>query len=309
MRRLLAILKPVDALFIAFLILLSLFTIVCGSLIRSWPYLLLANVAGISLIVLLARFTTQRVVHFVHTWYAVAGILIIFKEIYIIIQSLGLNDWDDLLIQCDRFLFHVDPTIWISQFAHPVLTELLQIAYVSYYFLMISLGAELYLRKEREKLNFTIFTITYGFLLSYLGYLIFPAVGPRFTLHDFNNLGQELPGLFLTTPLRAIIDSGESIPQHVAQPILAAQRDAFPSGHTQMTLIVIYLAHRYRINLRWWIYVFGTLLIISTIYLRYHYITDLFGGALFMLTTVTTAPKLSAWWQRITGPPQEQSVP
>jgi membrane-associated phospholipid phosphatase len=297
----LAFLKPVDALFIAFLILLSLLAVVCGSLIQSWPYLVLANFAGIAAIVLVARFTARRGVHFLHTWYAVAGILILFKEIYIIIQSLGLKDWDELLIRSDRFFFHADPTVWISQFACPFLTELLQIAYISYYFLMISLGAELYFRKERDKLNFTIFTITYGFLLSYLGYLIFPAVGPRFTLHDFNNLGQELPGLWLTTPLRAFLDSAESIPQQIAKPILFAQRDAFPSGHTQMTLIVIYLAHRYRISLRWWIYCFGTLLIISTIYLRYHYVTDLFGGGLFMMTTVTTAPRLSAWWQRFTG--------
>jgi membrane-associated phospholipid phosphatase len=297
----LAFLKPVDALLIAFLVLLSLLAIVCGSLIRSWPYLVLANFTGIAVIALLARLTGRRFIHFLHTWYAVAGILIIFKEIYIIIQSLGLKDWDELLIRSDRFFFHTDPTVWIFQFAHPFLTELLQVAYVSYYFLMISLGAELYLRKEREKLNFTIFTVTYGFLLSYFGYLAFPAVGPRFTLHDFNNLGQELPGLFLTTPLRAFIDSAESIPQHIAQPILFAQRDAFPSGHTQMTLIVIYLAHRYRISLRWWIYSFGTLLIISTIYLRYHYVTDLLGGALFMITTVTTAPRLSAWWRRYTG--------
>ncbi|HUN67054.1 MAG TPA: phosphatase PAP2 family protein [Bacteroidota bacterium] len=301
MRARLAFLSPVDALFCTFILLLSVLTLGLCQSIPTWPYLLLANLFGIGAIVFLARWSRHPAIQFIHTWYAVAGIFIIFKEIYIILQSLGLQDWDELLIRSDRFLFHVDPTVWISRFAHPVLTEVLQIAYVSYYFLMISLGAELYLRKERDRLIFTIFTISYGFLLSYIGYLIFPAVGPRFTLHDFNNLGTELPGLLLTAPIRALIDSGESIPEHVARPILYAQRDAFPSGHTQMTLIVMYLAHRYRIRIRWWIYCIGSLLIISTIYLRYHYVTDLIGGALFMITTVTTAPKLAAWWQKFTG--------
>lgn len=299
-RSILQSLAPVDALVIVFLLLVSIVAVAWGYLIQAWPYLIGANVISSVLIVFVAlrgREPGHRIARFFHTWYPVPAIFYIFKEVYILIQSLGLKDWDNLLIECDRFLFHADPTVWLSRYSTPVVTELLQIAYVSYYFLMITLGIELYIRKDQERFSLAIFTIVYGFILSYIGYCAFPAVGPRFTLHDFAALDRELPGLWLTEPFRALINSGESIPQNVANPIVYAQRDAFPSGHTEMTLIVMYLAYRYHLRSRWWLYVFGTLLIISTVYLRYHYVTDLLGGLLFMLFTVWTAPKLIAWWK------------
>jgi len=299
----LRVLAPVDALTIVFLFFMGAFIIIMNGAIHEWLYIVIANAAGATVIVLLARGAQnpdRRFLRIVHSWYPVPTIFFVFKEIYVIIQSLELKDWDNLLIACDRFIFHTDPTIWLMKFSSPVVTEILQIAYVSYYLLMMTLGLELYLRKEYQKFSFTIFVITYGFLLSYIGYIFFPAVGPRFTLHDFNSLNTELPGILCTNALRDFINSGESIPRHIANPIAFAQRDAFPSGHTQMTLIVIYLAHKYQISSRWWLYIFGTLLIVSTVYLRYHYVTDLIGGALFMIFTIRTAPFLISWWKKQT---------
>lgn len=294
-------LAPVDTLIIFFLCSLGIYIILRSGTIPEWPYVIISNVAGSFIIVLLARivqYPQRKFLRVVHDWYPVPVIFFVFKEVYFIIQGLGLQDWDQVLIACDRYLFHTDPTIWLMQFSSPLVTEILQIAYVSYYLLMITLGVELYARREYQKFSFTVFTITYGFLLSYVGYMIFPAVGPRFTLHEFDKLNTELPGIFLTNPLRDFINSGESIPQHIPNPIAFAQRDAFPSGHTEMTLIVIYLACKFKISSRWWLYVFGTLLIISTVYLRYHYITDLLGGALVMIFTIWTAPKLIAQWNK-----------
>jgi membrane-associated phospholipid phosphatase len=42
-------------------------------------------------------------------------------------------------------------------------------------------------------------------------------------------------------------------------------------------------------------YVVGTLLIVATVYERYHYVIDLVGGALFMILCVRTAPALYTW--------------
>ncbi len=294
-------LAPVDALIIIFLCSLGIYIVFRSGTIPEWPYVIIANIAGSSVIVFLARIARdpqRKFLRVIHDWYPVPVIFFVFKEIYFVIQGLGLKDWDQFLIECDRYIFHTDPTVWLTKFSSPLITEILQVAYVSYYLLMITLGAELYARQEYQKFSFTVFTITYGFLLSYVGYMIFPAVGPRFTLHEFDKLNTDLPGIIFTNPLRDFINSGESIPQHVPNPIAFAQRDAFPSGHTQMTLIVMYLAHKFRISSRWWLYIFGTLLIISTVYLRYHYVADLLGGALFMIFTIRTAPKLIMQWNK-----------
>ena len=302
-------LRPVDALTIAFAILLSLLTLVFLLKVDAWFYLVPINLLGSLGLIAIAwkdRISGNAVVLFVHDWYPVPIIFLVFKEVYVIIQSLHLSDWDSLFIAADRTLFRGDPTVWIAQFSLPILTELLQIAYVSYYFIMLTLGIEIFVREDRRKFSYVMFTITYGFFLSYLGYLAFPAVGPRFTLHSFDALSRELPGLYITDALREFINSGESIPQHAANPILFAQRDAFPSGHTQMTMIVLFLAQQYKLRSRWFLHVVGTLLIISTIYLRYHYVVDVIGGIVFMIFTVWTAPKIFAWWEGI-GTPTDKS--
>jgi len=294
-------LRPVDALTIAFAILLTLIAILFAQKVSAWVYLVPINLAAGAGLVTLARkdaASNNAVLRFVHNWYPVPVIFLAFKEVYVIIQSLRLPDWDSTLIAIDRAIFHTDPTVWISQFASPPLTEILQIAYVSYYFIMLTLGIEVFLAGDRHKFSYVLFAITYGFFLSYLGYIAFPAVGPRFTLHSFDALSHELPGLYLTDALRHFINAGESIPNDVVNPIAFAQRDAFPSGHAQMTLIVMFLAQQFQLKSRWFLHVAGTLLIVSTVYLRYHYVIDLLGGALFMIFTVWTAPKIFDWWTK-----------
>ncbi|MBI4549230.1 MAG: phosphatase PAP2 family protein [Ignavibacteriae bacterium] len=234
----------------------------------------------------------------IHDWYPVPGIFLLFKEVHVIIQSLGGNDWDDLFIAADRWMFGTDPTVWVTQISSPLLTEILQVAYFSYYFLMIALGIELYAKDDKRQFFYTLFTIFYGFFLSYFGYLAFPAVGPRFTLHNFDTLNDELPGLVFTNALRDFINAGESIPKGAVNPLALAQRDAFPSGHTQMTLIVMFFAAKYQLKSRHILQLLGCLLIISTVYLRYHYVIDLLGGVVFMWFTIWSAPRLFHWWKK-----------
>jgi membrane-associated phospholipid phosphatase len=289
-------LRPVDMLVIVFTNLLSVLGIYLS--FRTPVILLLVpiNLLLSFIIIWIARNSSESLLRErIHDWYAVPIIFLIFKEVYVVIQAFGRPDWDNILIAADRALFGTDPTVWCSQFATPVLTELMQIAYTSYYFIMIVTGIELYMRSERRVFHLALFSIVYGFALSYIGYLLFPAVGPRFTLHDFRMIDSELPGLWLTTYFRDFINAGESISKDALNPIAIAQRDVFPSGHTQMTLISLYFAFRYRIRSRFILLIFGSLLIISTVYLRYHYVVDVIGGVAFMWFTIWSAPKLFGW--------------
>jgi len=184
-----------------------------------------------------------------HRFYSYLFILFVFKEIYLMVRPIHPVDYDWLFISIDHWLFGVNPTEWAAQFAHPLVTEIFQIAYFSYYILFLMLGIELYSRHTIEEFDHGAFLIVYGFYLSYLGYFLLPAVGPRFTLHNFYMLDQELPGLFFTTPMRNFINAGESISTTLPNVIQFVQRDVFPSGHTELSLIVVYLSHRYRLKL------------------------------------------------------------
>ncbi|MBK8945861.1 MAG: phosphatase PAP2 family protein [Ignavibacteriae bacterium] len=248
-----------------------------------------------------AETTKSKIWHNIHFYYVVPLIFLSFKEVYILLHSIHAKDFDYLLIAADRFLFGFDPTVFLFQFANPVLTEILQIAYGTFFFLPIILGIEYQLKHKSTEFNFIIFIIVYGFLLSYVGYFLLPAVGPRFTLHNFETTNLELPGLLLTNFLREVINTGESIPSGTTNPFEVVQRDVFPSGHTQMTLLVMFLSVKLKSNNKLFFLVDGTLLIIATVYLRYHYVIDIIGGAVFMIFTILTGKYLFNWWQKNTG--------
>jgi membrane-associated phospholipid phosphatase len=271
-----------------------------------WPLLVILNFLLIALVLFLAiksQESKTELLKNIHYYYVVPLIFLTFKEVYVIISSIHSVDYDNLLISIDRFIFGTDPTVFLYQFANPILTEILQIAYGTFFFLPIILAIEFQIKKDYNKFNFIVFSVVLGFFLSYLGYLIFPAVGPRFTLHDFEMTNIELPGLFLTNFLREIVNAGESIPSGTLNPIEVVQRDVFPSGHTQMTLIVMFLAVKLKSKNKIFFLVDGTLLIFATVYMRYHYVVDLIGGLIFMILTMFLGKYMFNWWQQRNNKP------
>ena len=301
LRRFTSSMHTTDVLLIAWAGFLSAVNIVFSGRIPYWRVFLVLNTASVIFIVAVAALrgrTTSRVIRVVHDWYIAPAVFLTFKQLYYLIKPMHLGaDYDDWLILADRWLFGVDPTVWLYRFAHPVLTEVLMIAYTLFYLLFLLIGYEFYRRGERAAFHLFMFTCVYGFLLSYLGYFTLPAIGPRFTLHDFAALDRELPGLWLTPHLRWFVNAGESIPTGVPNDVAISltQRDVFPSGHTMMTLVLIYYAWRYRERVRWFVTITGALLILATVYQRYHYVVDLLAGALFMLFCVWSAPRLNRW--------------
>jgi membrane-associated phospholipid phosphatase len=291
-------LHAADCLLIAFLTMLTLINLLFWARIQYWSTLVLINCSVTVLVWLLAFMrhrTGSRVLAAVHDWYVPPAVFVSFKELYYMIRPIHLGqDYDAVLMAIDRWVFSVNPTQWLAQFSSPPVTEILQIAYTSFYFLFLIVGYEFYRRGDRDLFNYFVFTCVYGFFLSYLGYFLVPAIGPRFTLHDFSALDRDLPGLWLTPYLRWFVNAGESIPMNVPNEIAIAgtQRDVFPSGHTMMTLVLMYFCTRYHLRSRHLLYVIGTLLIMATVYQRYHYVVDLVAGATFMIFCVTTAPTL-----------------
>ena len=223
-------------------------------------------------------------------WYPVVMIFFCFKEIYVLM--LGLRPgvlMDDVLINIDHALFGFHPTVEIAGIASPLLTEFFQLIYSLFYFMPIIFALELYLWHRYEEMKYAMFIILFGFYLSFIGYLLVPAIGPRFTLHDFHSLDMELPGLYISQFVRGVINFVESIPPGVSNPQDYAQRDAFPSGHTIIIMLIAYLSWRIKSNSFYFYFPFAILMIFSTVYLRYHYVIDLAGGIPVVVITILLA--------------------
>jgi membrane-associated phospholipid phosphatase len=295
LRKHLSLLAPVDAVSIAFLLFLIGLNLVFLGRVHAWLEIIAVDSAMIVLIFTVAALAASRKTKLfigLHRWYCYPFIIFVFKEIHLMVRPIHPTDYDALFIAIDRWMFGVNPAQWMAQFAHPWLTEILQISYFSYYVLFLIFGIELYRRYPIAEFDHGAFLVVYGFYLSYLGYFLLPAIGPRFTLYDFYAINRELPGLFFTAPIRDFINAGESISFAIPNAAELVQRDVFPSGHTQLTLIVVYLSYRYRLKARWITTLLATLLIIGTVYLRYHYVVDLIGGALFFAFTIWSGKRI-----------------
>jgi len=274
---------------------IALVAVVFAARVPAWWIVVSTNVvvsAGIVALALADRRFGGVVLGFVHAWYLAALVFPAFKQLQLVISPLHRGvDYDRWFIAADRWLFGTDPTRWLSQFSHPIATEVLLVAYASFYFVFLVPGVEVYRRPDRRAFHWMLFTCVYGFYLTFVAYLFLPAVGPRLTLHDYATIETEPAGLWLTPYLRRFVDAGDSIPARA--PLDAAkavaQRDLFPSGHTMMSLVLVWCCFRYHLRTRYVVAVVGSLIILATVFLRYHYVVDLIGGATLAGVCLATA--------------------
>ncbi len=253
------------------------------NVIRFATGFLFLHIIIISALLLLNRSRSENaVLKWLRFWNPVIIIPINFSELHYLVHSVNPVDMDDLLIAIDRFLFGVDPTVWMERWLNPILTEYLQWIYVTFYFLPIILAIIVYRKNQMERFDFFIFVIVLGYYLSYIGYFLVPAIGPRFTLEHLQTV--PLTGVWLTQGIRETLNALENI-----------QRDAFPSGHTEMTFLTMIFAYKYSKRYFYVLLLIGNSLIFSTVYLRYHYVIDVFAGIFLAIVVVFIAKPLYAF--------------
>ena len=269
--------------------------------IPAWP-LVVAGCAAIAAIVPLLGFFRTHLdfapVRVLHDWSFALYLYALYWMVVLVAGPAHAGHvFDGWLIAADRWLFGGDPTVWLARMAHPVVTEVLQVAYAAFYLLPLAVAIELYGGERRWRFRQWAFVCGCGFFVAFAGYLTLPAVGPRFTLHELAATARELPGLWLTPGLRSFIDAGGMVPAAgAAEDLLRlAPRDAFPSGHTLVTLLSMAWAWRYRLRVRWVVTVAGALLVVSTVYLRYHYVADVLAGAVLAIFCLAFAPAAHRW--------------
>jgi membrane-associated phospholipid phosphatase len=285
-------LNPADKVAIAYLLLIAFLIAIFSYRIKWWVFLHVGHAIAIATVVLIARWeqsvirdsassSRARLARFGRGWYPVALIPITYKELSYLIPLIHPRDFDSALAAIDHRFLGVNPTVWLERFTFPALTEVLQLTYSSYYLLPIILGVVLWRGGRFEEFHFWVFIVVLGFYLSYLGYIAVPAIGPRFLPEILQAQTKPLTGVWLFQPVRAMLDRAEGI-----------TRDCFPSGHTELTLLVLYYAHKFHRKTFWWLLPLGTGVIMSTVYLRYHYVVDVVAGALLTVAIVMMAKPL-----------------
>lgn len=211
-------------------------------------------------------------VRFLLDFYPAAFIPVLYETLGPLIAAARGHARDEILIAADRALLGRDATVALQPLVRPWLTNFFYLSYTSYYFIALALGIVLFIRSKRDLRRF-IFTLTLCYFVSYAGYFLLPALGPRFALAQSHTVPLE------TTALSAGIARTLDELEHT-------KFDVFPSGHTMIAVTVLLVAFRRARDVFWALFPIATCLILSTVYCRYHYVVDVLAGAILAVATV-----------------------
>lgn len=282
-------LKPADSLTILFLIFLMILSLLfyekisnAKTAILTYIVLFLIQIALAKNSELLSRNKFTDLARSIV--FPVICVLVIFDSLELLVHDINPKDIDPLLIRLDYLIFRGYPTVMMESILNPLFTDILQGAYSAYYFLPLSLGLILKLRGRDGEFDRTVFLILLCFYLSYVGYILFPALGPRYTMNHLQSL--ELKGAFVTESIQGMLNRLEGI-----------KRDAFPSGHTAVVLVVSGLAYRFHKGFFYVSLPVIALLIFSTVYCRYHYVVDVIGGVALAGITFFIGERYYGYWE------------
>jgi membrane-associated phospholipid phosphatase len=239
-------------------------------------WLLAAHLAALAVLWIEVKRPNRYSWNFRH-WYALPYVAACYKVMALLIPAVRTTDADRWLAGLDYRLWGAHPTVWLERISSPGLTEVVQIAYSLFIPAVLLIPFLIWRRGLYSEFRYYAFLIGLGFLVSYLGYLLVPARGPRFLLREQQTI--PLAGLWVFDFLQQFLDRLES-----------AHYDCFPSGHTELTVIAWWGSRVISRRLSVVYFVYTLSIIFATVYLRYHYTVDVLAGALTAAVLIAVSP-------------------
>jgi membrane-associated phospholipid phosphatase len=199
---------------------------------------------------------------------------------------------DQVFIALEESIFGYHPVVrFMEALPYRGVAELLYLAYFSYYSLVVGVAFALYAMDRKQYFRYAS-VISLIFFVCYLAFIIAPVLGPKAILipEYAEAVGIDYhvppvpPGVEVALFYRIM-----SVVHSNMQVIGAA----FPSSHVAVSLGVLYFAWISFRRVRYLILLAVTLLAISTVYCRYHYAVDVFGGIIIAAAVIPLGKWLS----------------
>ncbi|WP_291272149.1 phosphatase PAP2 family protein [Geothrix sp.] len=209
-------------------------------------------------------------------------VLLVFLLLQPLVVAVNAHRWDAVLAELDRRWFGSLAAAWRGALGRPAaFTDVVYLAYASFYFLPLSVGVLARVRLGPARFERVAFAILLGFYLSFLGYFLWPAEGPRVP----EALAPvQLGGGAISQAIRAFLRGAE-----------ATTLDAFPSGHTALSVLPALLVTRCFPRLAPLFWAWAGAIVFATVYIGVHYLTDVAAGLLLAGLALALARPLSCW--------------
>lgn len=185
---------------------------------------------------------------------------------------------DPQLAAADLRIFGAHPSVMLGALMPTWAVELLLFCYYSYFLWPFVLGILLFAQRRRAEFNHLMFAVACFFALNFVGYVLVPAIGPRFYLAE--EFAGPLRGMWFTP----LLDGAMRGPNFL--------RDCFPSGHTGITLVTLACAARFHRRFFAVMLLPGSGLILATLVGRFHYGIDLLCAIPLTLAVLSLANAL-----------------
>jgi PAP2 superfamily protein len=191
---------------------------------------------------------------------------------------------DGDLLAFDLSVFHVEPALAWDRFVTPVTTEWFAFFYFGYFFLLAAHVLSMMLgARDKTRLAHFALGIFLVFCTGHATYCAVPGYGPyHYLAGAFHH---ELTGGPFWHAVQATVSAE------------GAQKDIFPSLHTACPTYFALFSYRYRRLLpykyTWVIVAFSaSQIIIATMFLRWHYLIDIFAGLTLAYLACTVSEAL-----------------
>jgi membrane-associated phospholipid phosphatase len=290
----------VDKATFVYLAVLSLLILIFHKTLPNWWVYLIFN-GGVFLAVLLIANSlnnkTNRLTFFFRHWYPLLFFILLYEGTRPLIHMIFPNSFDPLVNRIELALFGIYPTVWMQKFICLELNEFLMFSYSFYYFLLVVLGAGLFIRHKITQFDSLLFTSAVAYYISYLGFILFPVEGPRFALWANHQL--EINGGFFTSLAQGLIE------------MAGMQGGAMPSSHVAVALVVMVYARRHHRLLYLVLSPLIISLFVATVYGRFHYVSDVAVGLLVGWVSILVCDGIitrESSIQRIGSPKKEFSL-
>ena len=223
----------------------------------------------------------------------------VYTNLHDTVRFVNPNDIHQYLTAAEQWLFGGQPVVWAERYITPARTEFFTLFYANFYLVAPSVVLLLWFTGKRQQARHVLLGTIICFYSGYVLYVLFPAAPPRLYLESLGMFSVSLRGGPIANFQQALIDM---MPNQAA-------RAAFPSLHAGVSTLSLVYAWRY---CRWYfpiLLAFVVPLLVSTVYLRHHWIVDLLAGAALVPWVLWITPRFERWWTRgpISEPPPAAS--
>jgi hypothetical protein len=216
----------------------------------------------------------------------VATVVAVYLQLRWILPVVSHHSLDAQLFAFDLRVLGFEPAAAFDRWVTPRATEWFSFFYYSYFFLLALFAIPIAVAfEDGPPLREFAFGILFLYCVGHLVYTVVPGFGPWIHLDTFEN---ELDGPVFWPLVRDMVEGA------------GAGKDIFPSLHTATPLFLALYAFRHRKRAPFGVVwpalaFFSSQIILATMYLRWHWVIDVFAGATLAIVASVIGPRITRW--------------